>query len=42
MDVEELLMLGRYMELQPAALRQVAEGWLRVRNREGVGARTLC
>jgi len=36
MDVEELLMLGRYMELQPAALRQVAEGWLRVRNREGV------
>jgi hypothetical protein len=36
MDVEELLMLGKYMELQPAALRQVAEGWLRVRNREGV------
>ena len=36
MDVEELLMLGKYMELQPAALRQVAEGWLRVRDREGV------
>src|SRR5580698_2902168 len=36
MDVEELLMLGKYMESQPAALRQVAEGWLRVRDREGV------
>src|ERR1700679_294080 len=36
MDVEELLMLGKDMELQPAALRQVAEGWLRVRDREGV------
>jgi hypothetical protein len=36
MDVEELLMLGKYMELQPAALMQVAEGWLRVRDREGV------
>ncbi|WP_260735762.1 terminase [Tunturiibacter lichenicola] len=36
MDVEELLMLGKYMELQPAALRHVAEGLLRVRDREGV------
>ncbi|WP_433975048.1 terminase [Tunturiibacter lichenicola] len=36
MDVEELLMLGKYMELQPAALRQVAEGLLKVRDREGV------
>src|SRR5271170_4756236 len=36
MDVEELLTLGKYMELQPAALRQVAEGLLKVRDREGV------
>jgi hypothetical protein len=36
MDVEELLTLGKYMELQPAALRRVAESLLKVRDREGV------
>src|SRR5205809_367700 len=35
-DVEELLAVGRLMEARPEALRQVAEGLLRVRDREGV------
>jgi hypothetical protein len=35
-DVEELLALGRLMKAQPAALTEVAESWLKVRDREGV------
>jgi hypothetical protein len=35
-DVKELLGLGRLMEARPEVLRQVAAGWLRVRDREGI------
>src|SRR3984957_8446853 len=35
-DVEELLALGRWMEARPSAFVKVAEGWLKVRDREGV------
>src|SRR6266436_101061 len=35
-DVEDLLAVGRLMERRPEALRDVAAGWLRVRDREGV------
>jgi len=35
-DVKELLKLGRLIEARPEVLRRVAEGWLRVRDREGV------
>src|SRR5258708_35903157 len=38
-DVKELLGLGRLMEARPEVLRDVAAGWLRVRDREGVERR---
>ena len=34
-DLDELLSLGRLMETRPTELMKVAEGWLRVRDREG-------
>jgi hypothetical protein len=34
-DVEELLAVGRYMRANPAVVMEVAENWLRVRDREG-------
>jgi hypothetical protein len=40
-DVEELLALGRMMEAKPEGLMTVAEGLLKVRDREGV-ERRLC
>src|SRR5271168_5158539 len=35
-DVEELVALGRMMEARPAQLMKAAEGWLKVRDRDGV------
>ena len=35
-DVEELLALGQWIDAKPVALVKVAEGWLKVRDRDGV------
>src|SRR5580692_5863106 len=35
-SVDELLALGRWMDTRPAELVKAAEGWLKVRDREGV------
>ncbi|WP_433984361.1 hypothetical protein RBB78_05180 [Tunturiibacter empetritectus] len=35
-DVEDLLTVGRWMDENPTRLMKVAEGWLKVRDREGV------
>jgi hypothetical protein len=35
-DVEDLLVVGRWMEARPTQLMKVAEEWLRVRDKEGV------